>query len=217
MLRCLLGETRRLPVGSADEPGAHVKAWRVPPAELPEDVAGFLGERDAAQVNLYRALANSPDLVRAWRSFLWDLRDRCESPRPLRELVVLRCAVRHTSEYEWAHHATMARVAGVSDEQIEGVVRHPDAGCFSNDERLALELSDAVCDNAVSDELARRAVEGFGPSVYVELVLTASAYVMTARVLDALGVPLEDGVPGARSFHGWPPRPRRGEPRKPRP
>lgn len=170
-----------------------MSAWRVPPAELPPDVAEFLGLRHAAQLNLYRALANSPDLVRAWRSFLWDLRERCGSPRALRELVVLRCAVRHDSEYEWVHHLAMARAAGVTEAQIEAVRRTLDAECFSEEERLALELTDAVCDCAVSDDLAGRAVERVGPDVYVELCLTAATYVMTARVLDAFGVPLEEG------------------------
>jgi 4-carboxymuconolactone decarboxylase len=175
-----------------------MSAWRVPPADLPEDVEAFLAGRGAAQVNLYRALANSPDLVRAWRTFLWDVRDRCEAPRSLRELVVLRCAVRHASEYEWAHHAAMARAAGVREEQIAAVIGRSDADCFGPDERLALELTDAVCDGAVSDDLAARAVGRFGPGVYVELALTAAAYVMAARVLDALGVPLEDTMPSVQ-------------------
>lgn len=175
-----------------------MSAWRVPPADLPEDVEGFLARRGAAQVNLYRGLANSPDLVRAWRSFLWDVRDRCESPRSVRELVALRCAARHASEYEWAHHATMARSAGVSEEQIAAVMDYPHADCFVAGEKLALELADAVCDAAVSDDLAERALGRFGPGVYVELTLTAAAYVMAARVLDALGVPLEDMMPSVQ-------------------
>lgn len=170
-----------------------MSAWRVSPAELPPDVAEFLGRRGAAQLNLYRGLANSPDLVRAWRAFLWDLRDNCVSPRALRELVVLRCAVRHASEYEWVHHVAMARAAGVSEEQIESVRQSPAAACFSEDERLALELTDAVCDCDVSDDLAARAAARVGPAVYVELCLTAATYAMAARVLDALGVPLEGG------------------------
>ncbi len=175
-----------------------MSGWRVAPAELPEDVEGFLARRGAAQVNLYRALANSPDLVRAWRSFLWCLRDRCDSPRSIRELVVLRCALRHASEYEWAHHAAMARAAGVSEEQIASVMGRPDAPCFSAGEQLALELTDAVCDGAVSDDLAARAVDQLSSKVYVELALTAAAYAMAARVLDALGVPLEDTMPSVR-------------------
>jgi 4-carboxymuconolactone decarboxylase len=175
-----------------------MSAWRVPPAELPEDVEGFLAQRGAAQVNLYRGLAHAPHLVRAWQSFLWDLRERCESPRSVRELVVLRCAARQASEYEWAHHAAMARAAGVSEEQIVAVMDHPDADCFGTYEHLALELTDAVCDGIVSDDLAVRALGQFGPRVYVELCLTAAAYVMAARMLDALGVPLEDTMPGVQ-------------------
>lgn len=176
-----------------------MSAWRVPPAELPGEVADFLGSRRAAQLNLYRALSNSPDMVRAWMSFLWDLRDRCASPRGLRELMILRCAARHSSEYEWAHHVEMARHAGLTEAQIRDVRQPASADCFTESERLALELTDAICDCSVSEELAARVVEHFGPGVYVELSLTAAAYTMVARVLDALGVPLEGREDSQRS------------------
>jgi DNA/RNA-binding domain of Phe-tRNA-synthetase-like protein len=44
----------------------------------------MLAGRQAAQLNLYRALANSPEIVRAWRDFLWSLRDDCTTPWALR-------------------------------------------------------------------------------------------------------------------------------------
>lgn len=167
--------------------------WHVPPAALPEDIAGFLGARGAGQVNLYRALSNSPDMVRAWQQFIWALRDGCESPRALREIVILRTAVRHCSAYEWHHHVRMAERAGINRARIDAVAEWRVAGCFDELEQVALELTDAVCDCSISDEVAGRAMERLGPKVYVELCLTAGAYVMVPRILEVLGVPIEDG------------------------
>ncbi|HVC15111.1 MAG TPA: carboxymuconolactone decarboxylase family protein [Acidimicrobiales bacterium] len=171
----------------------------VPLADLPDQVAGLLRDRGAAQINLYKALANSPAMVDAWRHFLWDLRDRCRSPRSHREIAILRTAVRSRSDYEWVHHVQMARSAGVSDEQIAAVKVWPRSeGVFNPEEELVLELADALVDGAVPDALVDRAVRWWGPETYVELVVTTSAYVMVPRVLDGLRVPLEAAVAGTR-------------------
>jgi len=165
--------------------------WRVPAAELPHDIASRLAGRQAAQLNLYRALANSPTVVRAWRDFLWSLRDDCATPRALREIAILRVATRHSSEYEWIHHASMARAAGVSEQVMASIDAWRDEPTLTADQRLALELADAVCDGHVPATLAARAVERFDAGGYVELVVTIATYVMVARVLQALGVPIE--------------------------
>jgi 4-carboxymuconolactone decarboxylase len=175
--------------------------WFVPAAELPHDIAAMLAGRQAGQLNLYRALANSPTVVRAWRDFLWSLRDDCKTPRALREVAILRVATRHSSEYEWVHHASMARAAGVSEQVIASIGRWRDEPALTEDQRLVIELADAVCDGQVPSSLADTAVERFDAERYVELVVTIATYVMVARVLDGLGVPIEAGAarPGQQS------------------
>jgi alkylhydroperoxidase family enzyme len=164
--------------------------WHAPLAELPEDVAETLRARGARQLNLYRALSSSPEVVRAWLGYIWSLRDDCvATPRPLRELVILRTAVRHASPYEWHHHRLMA--AELGEEKIAGVARWRDSAAFDAGERAALELADAVCDGQVQGEVARAVAERFGDRGLVELAVTAAAYVMVPRVLSALGVQLE--------------------------
>lgn len=173
---------------------ATASQWRVPAAGLPEDVAAMLAGRAAAQLNLYRALANSQAVVRAWRDFLWTLRDDCMSPRALREIAILRIAVRHRSQYEWFHHASMAVAAGVDPRVVRSLGQWRDVNILSSDQRLVLELADGMCDGHVPQALADAAVERFGAERYVELVVTIGTYVMVPRVLDALGVPTEDGA-----------------------
>lgn len=165
---------------------------------MPAHVEEVLRGRGAAQTNLYRVLSNSPAVADAWLGFIWALRDRCRTPRPLRELAILRSAVRSGSDYEWAHHVRMARAAGVPDAQVDAVKDWTRSlARFSDDEVLALRLADAIFEGEVPDLLFEAGVEAFGPEEYVELVVTISAYFMVPRVLDALRVPLEDALQGS--------------------
>ena len=164
---------------------------RIPLAPLPADVEETLRARGAAELNLYHALANAPAISRAWLGFLWALRDECDTPRALRELVILRTAVRHGSEYEWHHHEVMALAAGVTPDKLEALRSWQTTAAFDDAERAALALTDAICDAGVSEETWSEAARWFDPSELVELVVTAATYVMVPRVLDALAVPTE--------------------------
>jgi 4-carboxymuconolactone decarboxylase len=82
------------------EPTTHSHLTAIPLALLPEDVADRVGQAGAPGVNLYRALAHAPWLLRAGIDFAWALREECETPRPLRELMILRTAQRALSQYE---------------------------------------------------------------------------------------------------------------------
>ncbi|HEY6278192.1 MAG TPA: carboxymuconolactone decarboxylase family protein, partial [Streptosporangiaceae bacterium] len=166
--------------------------WHAPLAEMPADVAQVLRDRAARQVNLYRALSSSPEVVRAWLGFIWSLRDDLvATPRLLRELMILRTAVRHGSAYEWHHHRQMA--AQLGEEKLAAVAGWRESAVFDPDERTVLALADAICDGEVPGHLAQEVARRFGDRGLVELAVTAGAYVMVPRVLSALGVEIESG------------------------
>lgn len=165
------------------------------------DLEGALGERvrglGARQVNLYRSLAHAPDLLSAWIDWAWALRERCTTPRSLREIMILRTAVVMRSEYEWQQHVAMAENAGVPDEKIRGVAAWQTSDRYDPAERAALMLTDAMLTGNVPDGVHAELAEHFSDSERVELVLTAGFYAMVPRVLDACRVPVEDaGRPG---------------------
>jgi alkylhydroperoxidase family enzyme len=162
--------------------------------EIPADVAEVLSNRGAKQINLYRALSHSPEIVRAWLDFIWTLRDDCLISRSLRELVILRTALRHDSSYEWHHHVLMAEAVGVTAKQIAELPNWSESSAFNGLERAALELTDAICDGSVPPELRAAAASWFNEREYVEIVVTAAAYVMVPRVLAALAVPMESDM-----------------------
>jgi alkylhydroperoxidase family enzyme len=164
----------------------------IPLAPLPDDVAEHVTQLGAKQVNLYRCLAHAPELLRAWMAFAWALRGHETTERRLRELMILRTAALHHSPYEWHQHRRMAREAGATDYEVAEMEMWRSSSAFSDGDRAALAFTAAIVAGqvppAVTDELMRHFDEG----QRVELTVTAAFYSMVPRVLDALGVPIED-------------------------
>jgi 4-carboxymuconolactone decarboxylase len=142
--------------------------------------------------NLYRALANAPAMLEAWIGLAWPLRHEAKTSRALRELIIMRVAGLTGADYEAHHHHRMALEAGVSEAQLADLSRWRDSQRFSDTERAALAMADAVTQGGklpdpVHDDLKRH----FKPGEIVELVLTAAFYNCVSRTLLALEVPLE--------------------------
>jgi AhpD family alkylhydroperoxidase len=142
-------------------------------------------------VNLYRALGNQPALLAAWTEFFNAIRHESRTPRGLREIMILRTAQIARSEYEWAHHLAMARKAGVREGQIAELASWRASTRFDDRERAALALTEAVTACNVTDDVHTDVRRHFGDAEYVELCLTAAAYAMVSRMLDALRVELD--------------------------
>jgi alkylhydroperoxidase family enzyme len=147
-------------------------------------------------VNLYRSLAHTPDLLDAWIDWAWALREKCATPRGLRELMILRTAVVMRSEYEWHQHITMAAQAGVPREKAEAIAAWQTSDRFTAPERAALMLTDAMLSGNVPDAVHDQVGQHFSDAERVELVLTAGFYAMVPRVLDACRVPVEGAEAG---------------------
>jgi alkylhydroperoxidase family enzyme len=148
-------------------------------------------ERGGRVNNLYRALANQPVLLEAWTNFAWTLRGRCRTPRPLRELLILRASQLADSRYIWEDHVRFGKEAGLSDDRIEQLSSWRDSPLFDPRERAALEFTESlVVDGRVEDAVLLELERRFTPDEVVELALTASFYTMAPRVVEALRVPL---------------------------
>jgi 4-carboxymuconolactone decarboxylase len=164
----------------------------IPLAPLPSDVADLVADAGAKQVNLYKALGHAPDLLRAWIDFAWALRGHDMTSRRLRELMILRTAALHHSQYEWHQHRRMAREAGVTDYQVAELEMWRTSEAFDDQERAALALTDAIIESRVTDEVIDELERHFNHAQRVELTVTAAFYAMVPRILEALKVPVED-------------------------
>ncbi|MDA1118320.1 MAG: carboxymuconolactone decarboxylase family protein [Proteobacteria bacterium] len=147
--------------------------------------------------NLYRALANHPALAAAWTEFARGIRHESKSPRELRELMILRGAQLMRSEYEWAQHLRMARKFGVREAQIAALADWRGSKEFTEREKAALLLAEAVTNANVTDEVYAAVSKHFDHAMFVELSLTAAFYAMVGRMLDAMRIQLE---PDAREY-----------------
>jgi 4-carboxymuconolactone decarboxylase len=142
--------------------------------------------------NLYKALANHPALIAAWTEFSKMLRYDTRTPRALRELVILRGGQLMQSEYEWAQHLAMARKAGITEQQINELASWRTSSAFNEKEKAAIALSEDVTKGKVTDAVYKEAMRHFDHHDYVELAAVAAFYAMVGRMLDAMGVQLED-------------------------
>ena len=167
---------------------------RVPLAEFEPALKKRLEELWGTPPNLYKALANHPALIAAWTEFSKMLRYDTRTPRALRELVILRGAQLMQSEYEWAQHVAMARKAGVTDAQIQELSNWRNSSQFDARQKAAIALSEDVTKGKVTDAVYTEAMRHFDHHDYVELACVAAFYAMVGRMLDAMGVQLEDDM-----------------------
>jgi len=167
---------------------------RIPLAQFEPTLKKRLEELWGTPPNLYRCLGNHPKLVAAWTEFSKMLRHDTRTPRALRELVILRGAQLMRSEYEWAQHVVMARKAGVRDAQIRQLSNWGNSREFDSREKAAIALGEAVTQGRVPDDVYAEARRHFDEHDYVELAAVAAFYAMVGRMLDAMGVQLEDDL-----------------------
>lgn len=145
---------------------------------------------------LFATLARDPRLF--GKFFAAGLLDRGHLSLRQRELVIHRTTALCGSEYEWGVHAArFARHVKLTPEQLHASV-HGDAGaaCWSDDDRLLIELCDALharC--SIDDALWQRLRERFSEEAMLELLMLAGFYRTVSVLTNALRLPLEpDGA-----------------------
>jgi alkylhydroperoxidase family enzyme len=153
-----------------------------------------LKKRWGTVLHLYRVLAWSPPLVKAWGAFAWSLRFEVKASRRLRELMVIHIAQQLGARYEFGHHSHMAEDEGISAAQIEALPRWRESNLFSPDEQLMLRLGDELAlgpgaSEATMAELKQR----FPKDELMEILVTGAYYCAVARVVNSLDLDLEPG------------------------
>lgn len=134
-------------------------------------------------------LVRHPDLAKAFLGFNIHLLFRSTLPERLRELAILRVAYRRGCDYEWAHHVSMGRAAGLSDTDIEDL-QH--AAAADGLDRAVLAAVDELEDQSrVSDATWAALGEKLDDRQLMDLVFTVGCYSMLAMAFNTFGVELE--------------------------
>ena len=173
-------------------------------AEAGEPVRDALGR--VPPLNIFRMMANADTAFRPWLRWGAALLSELELDPLLRELAILRVArLTPHADYEWVQHVAIARAVGAGADQVSALERDdPEAGCFSEDQRLVLRFTtEVVRDARASDETFESLRALLSPREIVELLMVIGQYMMVARVMATTDMELDEPVgPGALGGSG---------------
>lgn len=175
---------------------------RIPPldqSEWTEDVRDALGPRTTSgrALNIFTTLARHPALLKRWLVFGGHILGGSTLPPRARELLILRTGYRCKSEYEWGQHAAIARMVGISDDEIRRITEGPLAPGWEPFDALLLRAADELHDDYVISDATWGALrEQFDDKQLMDLVFTVGQYTLVSMALNTLGVQRDEGVEG---------------------
>jgi len=169
------------------------------PAQWSEEASKILAPRvERGEVlNIFKTLANHPDLMRRWLVFANHILGKSSLPVRERELVILRIGYLCQSGYEWGQHVLIARAEGMTDDEIRAARTGPDTPGLSELDRLLLKATDELHEDAhVSDGTWAALGEHLSVQQLMDLVFTVGQYNLVSMALNSFGVQLDEGLPG---------------------
>jgi alkylhydroperoxidase family enzyme len=175
-------------LAEADRPLLYPSTRIVPWVSRAENVEG---KRPA---NLYRALANSPEALRHWSVFGRWLPRGCELPPRLRELAILQVGYLTATPYQWSHHIKSGRDAGLSDQDIRGLiaVNAGQANGLGEVETLVLKgAREITLEGRMSREAWDKLLAHLSIPRLVDLTIIISHCNAVARVIGTLCIDVE--------------------------
>jgi alkylhydroperoxidase family enzyme len=170
----------------------------LPYADLREPEAAALVDRIVAErgsvLHLYQMLLHAPPLAETWLDHVGAVRWKTRLSGRLREIVIIRIAHLNRIDYVLDQHVPKLALAdGVSLEECAALADWEKSNLFSPAERAALGLADAMTlDVAVPDEVFAPVKRHYGERELVELTVLIGTYLMHNRVMQALGIDLEE-------------------------
>lgn len=152
--------------------------------------------RDGKLPNLYGTMINHPGLYKPRLTFgSYVQRDSGLSPKS-RELLIMRTGWNIKAEYEWAHHVSYSKDAGLSDAEIKRIAEGPKARGWSEEHAALLQAADELRREAfISDATWKTLAKHYQPKQLVEIIYTVGGYTMTGLAINSLGIQIEDGYP----------------------
>jgi alkylhydroperoxidase family enzyme len=182
----------------------------LPPSEWGDDesraiAAGFgdgavetFRNGDRPCPNVLTTLVRNPTIAGPWLRWNNVLFQQLDLDTQLRELAILRVAVRTGAEYEWAQHARMAQQIGIADEEIDAVgVGTAGTHTWSDVEAAVLDATDElVADHVISDATWARLSEQLDDRVITELIFVVGSYTALAMAFNSFGMQLDADLVG---------------------
>jgi alkylhydroperoxidase family enzyme len=151
--------------------------------------------RDVGVLNIFKVMAHSPELLRSWWQMMTVLLSKLELPPRYRELAILRLFQVKGGAYGFAHHVRIAKLVGVSDDEIAEIARHETSDLFDVTDGLVLRYTDAVTRMDVdAPAIAAEVKAAIGERQLVELTFCIANWNLMAHLLEPLQIELEEAV-----------------------
>nr|WP_205660673.1 carboxymuconolactone decarboxylase family protein [Amycolatopsis antarctica] len=137
---------------------------------------------------LFLILGKNRRLFRSWLRFAARLMPRGKLPRRETELVILRVAGLCGCDYEYEHHVRMARRAGVSRAEIDGIADRAEREWSPRESAILLAVEQLHTDRTVDDKTWETLRPHLSDPEIVELFMLVGHYEMLALVIGGLRI-----------------------------
>jgi 4-carboxymuconolactone decarboxylase len=136
--------------------------------------------------NVLATMVRHPDLTQAYLTFNAYVLTESTLSQRVREVALLRVVHRRDCGYLWSHHVPIARRAGLTDEDIDGLRRGEAA---DEVDRVVLSaVDDLVDDNTISDATWTALGRHFTDQQRMDLVFTIGAYALLGMAVNTFGI-----------------------------
>lgn len=216
LLVALLGAPLRAPLGAPPgERGVNVGPMatsrpvdpRIPPLPPEERSPAVQELLDTVKIagsdaNIFTTFVRAEGLTRKWLPFGGKLLSG-KIPARDRELLILRTGWNCRAEYEWAQHALVGQLVGLSAEEVDRVIDGPDAGGWDDWDATLLRAADELHrDWCISDSTWVLLASRYDVPQLIEVPMLVGHYHMVAMTLNSLGVQIDEGLSGFPSGAG---------------
>ena len=176
--------------------------WNAAVAGRLASVTGMM-DPDERPLNIFATLARHTNLFQAWIDFGAMLLIGGELPARERELAILRVGWHCQAPYEWGQHAKIGLDVGLTQSEIDRIPLGPDAGGWTDTEKLVLRATDELHTVAkISDATWAGLSEHFDERQLIELPVLVGQYFLVCFALNSLGVQPEPDLPGLPGVPG---------------
>jgi 4-carboxymuconolactone decarboxylase len=112
-----------------------------------------------------------------------------------RELLLMRIGVLCRSEYEWAAHSRLGRRAGMTDADVDRIVRGADSAPGDAVETALLRATDELYTaDVVSDRTWADLARTFDSKQLLDVLISVGGYRMTSMAINSAGVQLDPNM-----------------------
>ena len=148
----------------------------------------------AREINLNRAMVNSPGAARAFSRLGGFIRNQSTLDSRLREMAILQVGYLARSEYEYSHHIKIGHDFGVSDDDVRAIsleTAREESGLEPLAKAVLLGARQMVAGEAIDDATFSMLQAALGNEHLTDLVVTIAFYCGVVRLLATLEIDVE--------------------------